>query len=176
MFEGLKDNELPRSWDKAGRHSTQGFRLTDLVGYVRVISLAQDLYARKRNIMTWAKARERLLLRLDNRFRSHFFARRFGDCSMVEAATMYVTVLERQLHPLESKDQDLRIVLHEGTPTAFYRWCLQWREPMPTNAYQALCLIHNLRVGLQKGVSLEDKRASRDWLEQHPEAVAEKLL
>ena len=175
MFENRTDDELPKTWRKRARHSTQGCTLTEMVGLSRVMRLVKDLHAKSRSPASFAKTCDRLLLTMDNRFRAFFFAKRFGDdIDMVDAALMYVELLEHELAPYDAKETDLRKALEIGTVHEFRRWCLQWCELVPRTEFQAVALICNLSVSLS-GVSLTAKAKAREWLNLVPQAKMSRL-
>ncbi len=174
MFENRKDDELPKGWRNAGRHSSQGWSLTDLVGCTPVIRLLKELEARAsrravhRGIVRKASL-ERAIMRLDNRFKSHFFAGRFGKVDMVEAAKLYIDVLSDGLTVRESERYDLRRVLEIGNLHTFKVWLLRWGKALPATEFQTEALMYNLKA-VYPGVSSSVRAVAKEWFVQHPNA------
>lgn len=172
QFDKLKDDELPTGWERAGRHSTQGYQLTDFVAPKRVFKLAKELHAKSSMGATipFSFMARRIMARLDNRFKSHLFAGRFGKAvSMPEAALIYIEMLEAGEPVASTKPVLLRKALEIGTIHEFVKWSLQFGEAVPDTIFLTVALIHNLRVGLP-GISLNARSVSRVWLERHPDS------
>ena len=164
---------MATDWYKAGRHSSQGYMLSDLVGKEQVSKLLKaavdSAYAAGRPVSV-----KRFADAVETQFKANFFAGDYcTDTDMIVAARIYVNAFYRQLqhHMLsdihKSTIEDLIEVLKSADLDEFIRFCNEWDRMEPVRIYRTRLALevamHQLRIA-SRMTSDEEKEESVRFL------------